>query len=81
MGDIVLTEWTKGNGNIVRFKLYKLECHLRLGIREYFPVGDQWKPTRKGINLPARAADDLSKAAKRAVGLIERKKAARSTLD
>jgi hypothetical protein len=75
MRDVVLAEWTKSSGNIVQFKLYKHNGYLRLDFREYFAVGDKWKPTRKGVNLPARAASDLSKSAERAVKLIEKQAA------
>jgi hypothetical protein len=71
MQDIVLAEWQKGNGNIIRFKVYELDGHLRLDLREYFPVDGEWKPTRRGINLPARAANEISKSAKRAGRLVE----------
>jgi hypothetical protein len=72
MREVVLAEWSRPNGHLLRFKLHKYQGKLRLDLREYYPAGDEWKPTPKGINLPASAANELFKSAERAVELIER---------
>jgi Transcriptional Coactivator p15 (PC4) len=67
-----LIEWKKRDGNIIRFAVGLYKKKIRLDIREFYRAEDAYKPTKKGINLPADAIEELVRASERALKVRKR---------
>jgi Transcriptional Coactivator p15 (PC4) len=68
----LIAEWPKANDDVVRMTLGFYKGRLRLDIREYYRHGKDYRPSKRGINLPAERLSDLKKATLRGIKIEKR---------
>ena len=68
----LIAEWQKNDGDVVRITLGYFKGRLRLDFREYYRDGADYRPTKRGINLPAERLADLKKVVRRGIKIEKR---------
>ncbi len=72
MKNHLIAEWPKNNGDVVRITLGFFKGSLRLDLREYYRDGCDYRPTKRGINLPAERLRDFKKVVRRGIKIERR---------